>query len=362
MADNNPSPTPRETGLHPQSSSARKIRELETELKEQSKKHRLEKMQLKAELDNQLKQLRFEKLQLETTLKTTEKELVLELDERNKVDIALKSLEKKLEKYEKGDKATMPNNKYSFEQERSIKAKGYTEAFHESVESLFVSYADYTTLLLAVFIVLYVFAMESPERLEEVGNAISASFKGQTTDGLLDGGGKYMTIIERESAISNLAENYEKMKGEVEDSIKGLDLGDKVTVTTQKEGVIITLKDQITFRPGEAALLESSVPVLRKIADILKKKPDLMVEVEGHTDNVPINTARFPSNWELSTIRASNVVRFFIESEEIQAQRLTAKGLAEYHPVTGNDTPDGRATNRRVEIKIRKTTAETLGN
>jgi chemotaxis protein MotB len=140
-------------------------------------------------------------------------------------------------------------------------------------------------------------------------------------------------------------------------AIKELDGRDGISVRTVQGEVIITLKERVTFRPGEAEVLPSSEPVLRTISDIIKGMPSFAVEIDGHTDNVPISTRLYPSNWELSVARATAVLKHFINRQGIDPSRLSVKGNADLRPLVPHDTPEHRAENRRVEIRLRETKA-----
>jgi chemotaxis protein MotB len=140
-------------------------------------------------------------------------------------------------------------------------------------------------------------------------------------------------------------------KEEIKDSIEALDSELDIKVTYTKEGVVITLENTILFESAIADINPEAFPVLDKIAAIIRKttKP---IRVEGHTDDDPINTEMFPSNWELSTARAVNVVKYFVESGKIPPQRLSAVGYGEAKPLFLNDTSEHKARNRRVEIVL----------
>jgi len=122
-----------------------------------------------------------------------------------------------------------------------------------------------------------------------------------------------------------------------------------IQVTHTHQGTRISFEDQVLFNFGRAAINPAGFVFLDKIADALDKMPHA-VRVEGHTDNVPIQTRRFPSNWELSVARAVNVVKYFAEVSNIDPKRLSAVGYGESRPVAPNDTRANRAKNRRVEI------------
>ncbi len=125
------------------------------------------------------------------------------------------------------------------------------------------------------------------------------------------------------------------------------------SVLTVNNEVVVTLKEKILFKPADAALLTDSYSALGAIAEIIRQNDDLKVEIEGHTDNVPINNRFYPSNWELSMARAISVLRYFTEYEGIEASRFSVKGNADNRPIQGNTTESQRASNRRVEIRLK---------
>lgn len=145
----------------------------------------------------------------------------------------------------------------------------------------------------------------------------------------------------------------EKIKDELTLEIETLDLGDEISVLATSKEIIITMGEKVTFRPGEAEILEGSEPVLENIADIIRRYPFFQVEIDGHTDNVPIQTRLYPSNWELSVARATSVLKYFMNTQDIDPSRLTIRGNADQKPVVPNDTPENRAQNRRVEIRLK---------
>jgi chemotaxis protein MotB len=124
-----------------------------------------------------------------------------------------------------------------------------------------------------------------------------------------------------------------------------------VELELQERGLIVRFAEQVFFDLGEAALKPEALEVLKTLAGTLKTLPNPL-RVEGHTDNWPISTARFPSNWELSVHRATNVVRFLIEEEGFDPNKLSVAGYSEYRPIRPNDTAEDRAMNRRVDIVI----------
>jgi chemotaxis protein MotB len=117
--------------------------------------------------------------------------------------------------------------------------------------------------------------------------------------------------------------------------------------------LVMRFRDRLIFDLGSARISDEARPLLDVIAEELKRHPDYPVTIEGHTDNLPIFTAEYPSNWELSVARAVTVLRYLNEKQNIPSERLSAAGYGEYNPIADNDTPEGRSRNRRVEITLR---------
>ena len=124
-----------------------------------------------------------------------------------------------------------------------------------------------------------------------------------------------------------------------------------VDITGTREGLVVSLREIGFYVSGSATLRASSQGAIDRLAAILKARPESL-RIEGHTDNVPIHNGRFQSNWELSTARASELIKLFITRYDFAPRRLSAAGYAEFHPVAPNTTPDSRARNRRVDIVI----------
>ena len=141
---------------------------------------------------------------------------------------------------------------------------------------------------------------------------------------------------------------------EMNSIIRKLDLGNDVSVRAADREIVITMNEKITFRPGEAEILKGSEPILDNIAGLILRYPSYLVDIEGHTDNVPIHTRLYPSNWELSVARAMSVLKYFIGNRQIDPSRLSVKGDADHKPIVPNGTPQERAQNRRVEIRMKE--------
>lgn len=143
-------------------------------------------------------------------------------------------------------------------------------------------------------------------------------------------------------------ENRRKLEDEMREALQSRD----VTISELAGKLTVSILDRVLFASGEAEIKAEGQEVLRKVAGVLKQFPDRQIQVIGHTDNVPIRTARFPSNWELSTARAMAAVRFLTEQAGVDAGRLGAVGQGEFHPVADNGTAEGRAKNRRIAIVV----------
>jgi len=155
--------------------------------------------------------------------------------------------------------------------------------------------------------------------------------------------------LQQEKAV--VLHSHENLEGEMRAALESKD----VTISQLQGKLTVNILDRILFDSGEAELKPDGAVVLRKVASFLAAHPSLTVHVIGHTDNVPIKASargRFPSNWELSTARATAAVRFLSETAGVDPRRLGAVGYGEYRPVADNSTPEGRARNRRIAITI----------
>ncbi len=145
-----------------------------------------------------------------------------------------------------------------------------------------------------------------------------------------------------------------RISDELNIGIMNLAMSEHISVRATNRAVMITMKEKVSFSPAEADILEVTEPVLETIAGIIHRYPDYHIEIDGHTDNIPIMTPLYPSNWELSVARATSVLKYFINEHNIDPSRLSVRGNADQKPVAPNDTAENRARNRRVEIKLKK--------
>jgi chemotaxis protein MotB len=221
---------------------------------------------------------------------------------------------------------------------------------HENLERWLITYADLITLLLAFFIMMYTFSKQDAQKYEEVSHSLRTIFKGGS--GVLKAGsGTGSSLINPFVKAGAGGEIKKELEDQVSAMADTLDEGHTISVLADERGIVIRVTDRTFFDPGKAELKDTARDALRKIAPILEKSKS-QVRIEGHTDNVPINTSEFKSNWELSTRRATEVVRYLIERYNFPPDRICASGYAEYRPVAANDTSVNRALNRRIEIVL----------
>lgn len=225
-----------------------------------------------------------------------------------------------------------------------MRRRRHREEEHENVERWMVSYADFVTLLFCFFTAMYAISNVDTSKLGKFVDSMRSAFNVEE---------------KRSNAISVIegVQIFIPADVDVESNVKDI-LGTLVTdskgaidVKRDERGVVITVADKYFFESGAAGLKENSREVLDTIASALLKNPN-MIRIEGHTDNIPIKNQTFPSNWELSSSRAINVVKYFIDNHNIKPERISAIGYAENKPVATNDAPEGRAKNRRVDIVL----------
>lgn len=162
---------------------------------------------------------------------------------------------------------------------------------------------------------------------------------------------------EKEEEIAKLKGTYDELVANMNNEIEQ----GQIKITQMADRLSVSMVDKILFPSGEAQITPDGVKVLERIGKVLKNTQGKIIRVEGHTDNVPIHPRlqkEFPTNWELSTARATNVVRFLQEKSGIDDVRLQAIGMSEYHPVASNETVSGRSKNRRIEIALLPELAE----
>lgn len=224
-----------------------------------------------------------------------------------------------------------------------------------------ISYADFVTMLLALFMVMFATSSMGDMKVKDVNKSIQKVFASKTADielsqeentknteaqktpeSKLDNTGK--TILDGGDGILDAQKIAEQIE-------KDIDMKTSVKVLKSDRGVVIRLNDTMLFDPGSAIIKPQAKATLDKISSSLEKFENPIL-IEGHTDSMPIRNEKFPSNWELSTARATNIIKYLTETQKFPPNRLSAVGYGEYMPIEQNTTPQGRAKNRRVDIIV----------
>ncbi|SKC74379.1 flagellar motor protein MotB [Maledivibacter halophilus] len=225
------------------------------------------------------------------------------------------------------------------------------------VPEYMLTYGDMMTLLLCFFVLLFAFSEIDAKKFQ----MIMESFQGSA--GVLRGG-KTLDDTQfvnnstlEDDVTNNLKEirDLRALKESLERHLEENKLQDQILVELDNRGLLVRFEDNVLFDSGRAELKPESKKILEFMSKLLEQEKfaDKVIRVEGHTDSDPIKSSRqFPTNWELSTIRAVNVARFFIEETNMMPQRLAVSGYSKYHPVAPNTSSENKAKNRRVDIVI----------
>ncbi len=229
---------------------------------------------------------------------------------------------------------------------------------HDNAGSMrwLLTYADMITLLMAFFIMMYSMSVLNLQKFREVAFSIRSGFGGP-----VEGGPGMLNFPQRKDSLTpNLGDISESsgpgalpgVAQEMERYIREHGLSQMVRMRVEERGLVVSLvTDQVLFDIGRAQLRPRAKQILQKVAQLLRDLPN-DIAVEGHTCDLPIRTPQFPSNWELSTARATTVVRFLIEQAGIAPRRVSASGYADSRPLVRNDSEAHRTYNRRVDIVI----------
>ena len=224
----------------------------------------------------------------------------------------------------------------------------------ENHERWLISYADFITLMFAFFVVMFA---SSQVNKKKVGS-ISVYFEAYMKDGnakaaqpVREHPGGEEAPPKSSAELATMGELAPVQKQLDEDLAKEIQEG-KIALSLQPRGLILSLRESALFPPGQDTFNPEAVPMLGKVAEALRRLPGQPVRLEGHTDNVPIQTAQFPSNWELSAARANAVLELLSGRLGIEPERFAVAGYADYHPVSTNETLEGRGHNRRVDIVV----------
>jgi chemotaxis protein MotB len=248
---------------------------------------------------------------------------------------------------------------------------------HVNHERWLVSYADFITLLFAFFVVLYSSSQVDKRKAGRLALAIQVAFQelgvfqaSNTKVPMKDEDAipfEKVQIVENVSKDSDLKRIVNPMKGTLSSASEPQSLQEaqaaiqkaldpeiqrrEVSMSMRREGLVVSLKEMGFFDSGSANIRPGALDAISRLSVVLKQRPENL-RIEGHTDNIPIHTARFASNWELSTSRATGLIQLLITNYGLPPSHLSAAGYGEFHPVASNDTAEGRAQNRRLDVVI----------
>jgi chemotaxis protein MotB len=229
------------------------------------------------------------------------------------------------------------------------------KAHHEEHvdETWLIPYADMLTLLLALFIVMFAMGQVDKAKMQALSEKFNIIFAGGS--GALE---REFNAIPPLNELTNTNsfiedEKMNKIKANLQEEIKKQGYSDKVKVVLNRESLMVTMQDVVLFRSGEADVIQEVSPLLLKISGMLKGLQN-SINIVGHTDNVPIHNKNFRSNWDLSAMRAVNVMNFMVEKGGMRPEKFSIQAYGEYMPKYDNSTEEGRTGNRRVEIFIER--------
>jgi chemotaxis protein MotB len=251
-----------------------------------------------------------------------------------------------------------------------------------SHERWLVSYADFVTLLFAFFVVMYASAQMDHKKAAQLSVAIESAFEqlgafqtdsqkpGKVTHKPLPGNrtpardpAARLSRLASESEVLQTAnhtkDDFATIRGEMEKALAEEIKRNEVALRTDNDGLVVSLREIGFFDSGSATIKPGAEGAFARVAQILQEHGS-SVRIEGHTDPVPIHNSRFASNWELSTARATEIVKTLVEKYGIAPERLSAAGYAEFHPVASNDSPKSRQLNRRVDVVVLAAPPPTL--
>lgn len=240
---------------------------------------------------------------------------------------------------------------------------------HVNHERWLVSYADFITLLFAVFVTLYAMSQSDKKKAEEVMQSIQQSF------GMIQSGAPSPKMNVLPSSQVNITpsirpeisvapgtrsargqfktradeKDFRQIKSSIDAYLVKQGAQSKVSLTITRRGLIVSLKEAGFFDSGQAQIKSSAYELINTISEVMTQYNNPL-RLEGHTDNIPISTSQFPSNWELSTARAVNGLKYLVKNFDVDPDKISATGYAEFRPMADNATAEGRAKNRRVDL------------
>lgn len=220
--------------------------------------------------------------------------------------------------------------------------------------SWLTTYSDLVTLLMCFFVLLFSFSEPDAEKFRMLSESFKFAFEGGT--GVLDG-----TTSVQDLPMSDIEElvledeDLRNLYAQLKNYSEEQDIGDEISVVVEERGIIVRFKDNVLFDSGSAEIRPEAIEILNSAIEILNQKEfqDKQIKVEGHTDSDPIRySIEYPTNWELSSARATNVLRYMIEEKNLNPLRISSSGYSQYRPIVPNDNAENKARNRRVDIVI----------
>jgi len=234
----------------------------------------------------------------------------------------------------------------------------------DTAERWLLTYADLMNLLLIFFIILYSMSNIDSIKYEQLSNSLKAALgRGASTTLVspITAGKPGPSVIDRNGASSSpilITKGEQQQMNEVykkvAELIKNGNLTGKVNVQADERGIVISITAKLLFNPGSSDIVANSKPTIKDIGNILQKIPGNQISVEGHTDSDPIHNGVYSSNWQLSAMRAANVVQLLVDNSYINPKVIRSAGYGDQRPVAKNDTSINKAKNRRVDIVILK--------
>jgi len=222
---------------------------------------------------------------------------------------------------------------------------------HENHERWLVSYADFITLLFAFFTSMYAISSVNEGKFRILSESLAIAFNPTIFTSTKAQEGPRFVKEQRSHASDEFKDMFTNNYQKIQTALSELEADKKLTLIAEENRVTIRISESMLFEPGTDTIMKEGLPVIDEVAAVLRELPN-SIRVEGHTDNIPVNTARFPSNWDLSSARAISILKYFIAEHGYDPRKLSALGFGEYRPVDTNDTPSGRFKNRRVDIMI----------
>ncbi len=271
-------------------------------------------------------------------------------------------------------------------------ARKHKEEGHVNHERWLITYADLITLLMIFFIVMYSMSKVDAAKFRAIAESLNVTLGGGTPaqielatspsgPSIIDSGSPQQNSQthgpDSKPPVNPQSNHPEDNQGEGNGkkdletlTIEGIkakldqfaaenNIQTKLVSSIEERGLVVSIQDTLLFASGSDETTPTARSILKKISTVLAASPNY-VKVEGHTDNLPIHTAKFPSNWELSVLRATNVLQILVKEGGIDSQRLSATGYGEYRPIADNNTEMGRTHNRRVDLVILRSKYELV--